>query len=203
MSKAKTSDKSKDKTTKVNVEDKEVVKAKEKGKTIRTIIIVVVVLIVVSSPLWICGGCATIMSFLPKTDEDTSDDEEKEDEVVNITFDEAFDESNSTEIVEVEGLLGIPTSVYCMSTCTIRLYDKDDTDRKSTYIRLVIDLNDGRNSMDQLPSMYQLSDLKVQDQDGNYVDISKPVTIKGKLIVEKDDEGDWEPRLNADRIWQE
>jgi hypothetical protein len=65
------------KSSEDNSEEKST-KEKEKGKTTRLLIIVAVVLVVLSSPLWLCGGCATIGSLLPDSEESSNETMEPE-----------------------------------------------------------------------------------------------------------------------------
>jgi hypothetical protein len=55
--------------------EEKVTKEKEKGKTLRLVLIIGLVLVVISSPLWLCGGCAVIGSLLPDSGTTEIEDE--------------------------------------------------------------------------------------------------------------------------------
>lgn len=100
-----------------------------------------------------------------------------------VEFSKACDRSNDQKVIEVKGFLDDDGSVFCSNTggpytCGFKLKKKSDGNEKiSTYV----EVGNGANSVEKIERGYTREDIKIRNNEGNVIDLSKKVTVTGTL----------------------
>jgi hypothetical protein len=105
-----------------------------------------------------------------------------------VKYANACDSENDNKIIETVGFLDTGLGLYCSSTsgrmeCGFKLKN-NLKDEKS--FSADIPIASGANSMDKVKSGYDKSDIVVRGNDGKRIDLTKKVTVTGKLNSSKD-----------------
>lgn len=100
-----------------------------------------------------------------------------------MAYDQVCSLGNDKKTIETEGYLDDGVTVLCSNTggrmeCGLDL--KKGPDSKARF-SADIATGSGVNSMNDLPSGYKKSDIVIRNNDGNVIDLGKPVKITGKL----------------------
>ncbi len=138
---------------------KDVEEVRQRGKTIRTVIIVIVVLIIVSSPLWLCGGCAAIGALLP-TSHDTGVEETSSE-----STDTSDDSSAASQTYEVGESVEFGDYIMQVATFEDPYITSDEYDLPEAgnrYIAVDVVYNNPTSS----PIAYNPYDWQLFDGDG-------------------------------------
>ncbi len=172
------SEKENTKTVSNESPEEKVTKEKEKGKTLRLVLIIGLILVVISSPLWLCGGCAVIGSLLPD-----SDNTEIEDETVEL-LEEGEDEMEEDETMEYKIGDKVELGDYIVEVAAIEDVSatdmwKPDKGNKFVAIEVVYE-----NISDE-PAPYNVYDWTLFDSDSySYqpaISIKEPTLNSGDL----------------------
>lgn len=141
-------------------------KIRQRGKTTRTLLIIGVVLLVLSSPLWLCGGCATIGALLPDSDEDSSSsrvdssDSEEDSDIPTEEGESIPDTYGIAEDVQLGDYVVQVASIEDPYVSTNEFYQPEEGFR---YISVDV-IYDNPSSSDTLD--YNPYDWKLYDSDG-------------------------------------
>lgn len=105
-----------------------------------------------------------------------------------VEYSKVCSKASDGKTVETSGFLDDAGGVFCSNTsgrmeCGFKLKN-DLKDEKGFSADIAI--GSGANSMDKLESGYQKSDIKVRNNDGNPVDLSKKVKVTGKVSFSDD-----------------
>lgn len=108
---------------------------------------------------------------------------------VPVSYDQACALGNDGKTIATKGYLSDDGSVFCSNTggrmeCGFTF--KKSPDAKAAF-SADIAVGSGSNSMDKLNSGYKKEDIAIRGNDGNAVDLSKEVTITGKLSAYQSD----------------
>ena len=106
-----------------------------------------------------------------------------------VEYSKAFDKTSDDKTIEVKGFLDDGGGLFCSNTsgrmeCGFKF--KKDLKQEDRGFSADIATGGGANSMDQVESGYQKSDIVVRDNDGNKVDLTREVTVTGKQNVSND-----------------
>ena len=107
---------------------------------------------------------------------------------VPVEYGSACNAENDKKTIETIGYLDTSFGLYCSNTggrldCGFKL-KQDLKDEKGFSADVAV--ASGANSMDKPERGFEMSDLKVRGNDGNEIDLSKKVTVTGKLNSSKD-----------------
>ncbi len=106
-----------------------------------------------------------------------------------VEYSKVCEPGNDTKTIETKGFLDEAGGLFCSNTsgrmeCGFKL--KDDLKKDEKGFTADISTSGGSNAMDKPERGYTKSDLKVYGNDGNQIDLSKQVTVTGKVSVVKD-----------------
>jgi hypothetical protein len=95
---------------------------------------------------------------------------------------------NEKKVVEVSGLIGASVSVYCSNTgggpvrCGLKLFEKS-IDEKGFSADIVQGAS--ANNIEKLERGYKKEDIKVHDNAGKIIDLTRQVKVTGTMNVSK------------------
>lgn len=105
-----------------------------------------------------------------------------------VEYAKACDLENEKQYIEVNGFLDAGVSVYCSNTgggpvrCGFKLFEKVGEGKGFTA-----DIEQGTwgNNVEKLERGYKKEDIKIHDNSGKIIDLSKQVKLVGKMNVAK------------------
>lgn len=100
-----------------------------------------------------------------------------------VEFGKACGLGNDGKTLEIKGFLADKGSVFCSNTggrmeCGLRFTEKAG---EKEGFNADIEVGSGANTIDELARGYKPEDIKVRGDGGNEIDLSKQVTVTGKL----------------------
>ncbi len=107
---------------------------------------------------------------------------------IPVEFSKACTVANEKKIVEVGGYLSTGRSVFCSNRggrmeCAYKLTEAPGAEKSITA-----DIEQGAraNQAEKLKSGYKREDIKIRDNNGNTIDLTKKVKVTGKMSVTPD-----------------
>lgn len=99
-----------------------------------------------------------------------------------MAFDKVCGLGNDGKTVETKGVLSDKGSVFCSNTsgrmeCGFRFSAESGGEGFNADIAI----GSGANSMDELSRGYKAEDIVIRGDDGNRIELGKPLTITGKI----------------------
>ncbi|MBN1618763.1 hypothetical protein JW887_05495 [Candidatus Dojkabacteria bacterium] len=155
------------------------------------LVIVLIVLLVVG----LLGCCGVVIFFLFFADSGSGWLPSGQEVALSDVCSEDYDGKK----VVLEGYVKLSDYVYCDSACELALYSRPN-ERGENYVTALVDIGDGSNQMDDLPSDFYIDDLVIRDNDGNEIGHNNYVKVTGYFTYDNLSEDDPECSIAVDTI---